>query len=245
MNAQISGVAGRTPAQRKLLRPEYFDRGLELLAFAAQLAQLPLLLARHARRLTSIDLSLAHPPAQCLCAHPQPARDPLDRPPLGLVVTDVLADQPHRPGLGVLVVPDRHRAILPSKEGGHKTRDGSFVPVRAWRGDHKIDLTGRQGFCKFVARGLAEVELHLGPAEIEDTIVRLRKTLVKAGYDAGAATIAAHLTRDPDVTTPLLLWEVGHVEGAAGHHRRRARRAQQKRGSVLALSGNDQLTESI
>jgi hypothetical protein len=149
------------------------------------------------------------------------------------------------PGLGVLVVPDRHRAILPSKEGVHKTRDGSFVPVRAWRGDHKIDLTGRQGFCKFVARGLAEVELHLGPAEIEDTIVRLRKTLVKAGYDAGAATIAAHLTRDPDVTTPLLLWEVGHVEGAAGHHRRRARRAQQKRGSVLALSGNDQLTESI
>uniref|UniRef100_UPI00195CA1B0 hypothetical protein n=1 Tax=Mycobacterium ostraviense TaxID=2738409 RepID=UPI00195CA1B0 len=33
--------------------------------------------------------------------------------------------QPHRPGLGVLVVPDRHRAILPSKEGAHKTRDGS------------------------------------------------------------------------------------------------------------------------
>jgi hypothetical protein len=37
----------------------------------------------------------------------------------------VLADQPHRPGLGVLVVPDRHRAILPNKGSAHKTGDGS------------------------------------------------------------------------------------------------------------------------
>jgi len=36
---------------------------------------------------------------------------------------------------------------------------------------------------------------------IEDQIVRLRKTLDKAGYDAGAATIAEHLARDPDITT--------------------------------------------
>jgi transposase InsO family protein len=35
---------------------------------------------------------------------------------------------------------------------------------------------------------------------IEDKIVRLRKTLAKAGYDAGAATIAGHLARDPAVT---------------------------------------------
>jgi transposase InsO family protein len=34
---------------------------------------------------------------------------------------------------------------------------------------------------------------------VEDTIVRLRKTLDKQGYDAGAATIAEHLTRDPSV----------------------------------------------
>ncbi len=32
---------------------------------------------------------------------------------------------------------------------------------------------------------------------LEDKIVRLRKTLDKQGYDAGAATIAEHLTRDP------------------------------------------------
>jgi transposase len=40
---------------------------------------------------------------------------------------------------------------------------------------------------------------HAVPAELEDKIVRLRKTLDKAGYDAGAATIAEHLARDPDV----------------------------------------------
>ena len=34
---------------------------------------------------------------------------------------------------------------------------------------------------------------------LEDKIVRLRKTLDKQGYDAGAATIAEHLTRDPRV----------------------------------------------
>ena len=36
--------------------------------------------------------------------------------------------------------------------------------------------------------------------EVEERIIRLRKTLAKAGYDAGAATIAEHLRRDPDIT---------------------------------------------
>jgi transposase InsO family protein len=40
---------------------------------------------------------------------------------------------------------------------------------------------------------------HAVPTEIEDKIVRLRKSLSKAGYDAGAATIASHLAGDPDV----------------------------------------------
>jgi transposase len=35
---------------------------------------------------------------------------------------------------------------------------------------------------------------------VEDKIVRVRKTLAKLGYDAGAATIAGHLARDPAVT---------------------------------------------
>jgi hypothetical protein len=49
---------------------EDFDRRLELAALAAQLAQLPPLLARHARRLTGVDLGLAHPLAQRLRVHP-------------------------------------------------------------------------------------------------------------------------------------------------------------------------------
>jgi transposase len=36
--------------------------------------------------------------------------------------------------------------------------------------------------------------------EVEDRIVRLRKTLTKRGLDAGADTIAAHLATDPNIT---------------------------------------------
>ena len=36
--------------------------------------------------------------------------------------------------------------------------------------------------------------------EVEDRIVRLRKTLTKRGLDAGADTIAAHLATDPSIT---------------------------------------------
>lgn len=37
------------------------------------------------------------------------------------------------------------------------------------------------------------------PNGVEDKIVRLRKTLDKQGYDAGATTIASHLAREPSV----------------------------------------------
>src|SRR5208283_3434112 len=104
---------------------QYFDGLFELSGLAAQLTQLPLLLARYSRRLTGIDLSLAHPLAQRLSAHPQPARDRPHRRPLRVIVITVLAEQPHRPVLRTRVVPDRHRAILPSKGSAHKTGDGS------------------------------------------------------------------------------------------------------------------------
>src|SRR6185437_5758126 len=41
------------------------------------------------------------------------------------------------------------------------------------------------------------------PIEVEDTIVRLRKTLDKQGFDAGAATVAEHLARDPAAVTKV------------------------------------------
>ena len=40
---------------------------------------------------------------------------------------------------------------------------------------------------------------HAVAPDVEERIIRLRKTLAKAGYAAGAATIAEHLHRDPDI----------------------------------------------
>ena len=40
---------------------------------------------------------------------------------------------------------------------------------------------------------------HTVAPDVEEAIIRLRKTLAKGGYDAGAATIAEHLHRDPDI----------------------------------------------
>jgi transposase InsO family protein len=48
-------------------------------------------------------------------------------------------------------------------------------------------------------------------AELEDKVVRLRKSLHKRGYDAGAATIAEHLARDPavtDVPATSTIWRI-------------------------------------
>jgi transposase len=47
--------------------------------------------------------------------------------------------------------------------------------------------------------------------ELEERIVRLRKTLDKAGYDAGAATIAEHLARDPDATKAPALYTIWRI----------------------------------
>jgi hypothetical protein len=59
---------------------------------------------------------LAHPLAQRLRVHPKPSRDRLHRHPLDVTVVAGLTGEPHRPGLGVSVVPARHRAaILPNK----------------------------------------------------------------------------------------------------------------------------------
>jgi hypothetical protein len=63
--------------------------------------------------------------------------------------------------------------------------------------------------------------------------VRLRKSLSKQGYDAGAATIAQHLTRDPTVTdVPAIstIWRILHERGSVTD-RRRARHAKRARDS--------------
>ena len=53
-------------------------------------------------------------------------------------------------------------------------------------------------------------------AAIEEAIVRLRKTLTKRGYDAGADTIAAHLATDASIThVPAVstIWRILHRRG--------------------------------
>ncbi|WP_156942868.1 hypothetical protein [Mycobacterium genavense] len=57
---------------------------------------------------------------------------------------------------------------------------------------------------------------HVVSAEVEDKIVGLRKSLSRRGYDAGAGTIAEHLTRDPTITNvPAIstIWCILHKRG--------------------------------
>lgn len=76
--------------------------------------------------------------------------------------------------------------------------------------DYDVSRTWVQQLCKrYQSEGAAAFEPrsrrpHHNPqavgTDLEERIVRLRKSLDKAGYDAGAATIAAHLARDPQLT---------------------------------------------
>ncbi len=56
---------------------------------------------------------------------PTAPKNGLHRRPLGLVVTAMPADQRHRPGFGVLVLPARHRAIFSQRKDVHETRNRS------------------------------------------------------------------------------------------------------------------------
>jgi transposase len=51
---------------------------------------------------------------------------------------------------------------------------------------------------------------------LEEHLVRLRKTLAKAGYDAGAATIAAHLARDPNIAKVPAVATIWRILGRRG-----------------------------
>jgi len=87
--------------------------------------------------------------------------------------------------------------------------------------DYEVSRYWVQQLCqRYLAEGAAAFEPRsrrphhnpqaVGPA-LEERIVRLRKSLDKQGYDAGAATIAAHLDRDPHVTkTPAVstIWRI-------------------------------------
>src|SRR5207244_2528276 len=109
-------------------RIEDLDGLLQLAVLALKLMDLPGRLAGHSGRLTLVYLGLADPLPQRLRCYPQPPCHRGDRRILRRVITSVLAHQPDRPGLGLLVVLDRHeRDILPNFGSTHETRDGSMI----------------------------------------------------------------------------------------------------------------------
>lgn len=76
--------------------------------------------------------------------------------------------------------------------------------------DYDVSRTWVQQLChRYDLEGAAAFEPHSRrphhnpravPTDLEERIVRLRKTLDKQGFDAGAETIAAHLANDPAIT---------------------------------------------
>ena len=63
-------------------------------------------------------------------------------------------------------------------------------------------------------RRVAGVQLAGPKHEVEDKLVRLRKSLSKQGYDAGAQTIAEHLARQiADVPAVSTIWRILHKRG--------------------------------
>jgi hypothetical protein len=114
------------PREETRGRLEDLDSSLQLAVLALKLPDLPGRLAADPGRLALVYLGLADPLAQRLCRHPQPPCHRGDRRILRRIITSVLAHQPDRLGLGLLVVLDRHeRDILPNFGSMHETRDGS------------------------------------------------------------------------------------------------------------------------
>jgi transposase len=97
-------------------------------------------------------------------------------------------------------------------EGRSKTAVGPDYEVSRQWVHQLVARYQAQGAAAFAPRSRRpHTNAHAISPELEERIVRLRKTLDKAGYDAGAATIAEHLARDPDVTkVPALstIWRI-------------------------------------
>lgn len=86
-------------------------------------------------------------------------------------------------------------------EGRSKSEVARDYGVSRWWVQQLVKRYQTQGHAAFESRSRRP---HHNPravaADVEDKVVWLRKILDKAGYDAGAATIAAHLVRDPNIT---------------------------------------------
>ena len=85
-------------------------------------------------------------------------------------------------------------------EGRSKSEVARDYEVSRWWVQQLVRRYETAGSAAFTPRSRRpHTNPHAITAELEDKIVRLRKTLDKAGFDAGAATITEHLARDPAV----------------------------------------------
>jgi hypothetical protein len=98
MNAQISGVAGRSPARRNRCRLEDFDGFLKLTILAFELFVLPRDIGGHSVTLAGVNLGLVDPAAQRFVGHSQPLGHRGDAGRAGVALLGMVGDQPHRPG---------------------------------------------------------------------------------------------------------------------------------------------------
>jgi transposase InsO family protein len=108
--------------------------------------------------------------------------------------------------------------------------------------DYDVSRTWVQQLCKrYLAEGAAAFEPrsrrpHHNPqavgADLEERIVRLRKSLDKHGYDAGAATVAAHLARDhtvAEVPAVSTIWRILRRRGFVASQPQKRPRSSWKR----------------
>jgi transposase InsO family protein len=96
-------------------------------------------------------------------------------------------------------------------EGRSKTAVARDYDVSRQWVHHLVTRYQAEGAAAFAPRSRRpHTNAHAINPELEERIVRLRKTLDKAGYDAGAATIAEHLTREGITNVPAVatIWRI-------------------------------------
>jgi hypothetical protein len=109
------GPLSRT--KKTCCRLEDLDGFLELTILAFELFVLPGDIGGHSVTLTGVDLGLVGPPSQRFVGHSQPLGHRGDAGRAGVVLLGMVGDQPHRPGLELVVVLPRHDANnLPRKK---------------------------------------------------------------------------------------------------------------------------------
>ena len=104
-------------------------------------------------------------------------------------------------------------------EGRSKARSHATTAYPATGSTNSSKRYEAEGAAAFTPRSRRpHTNPHAITDEVEERIIRLQ-TLAKAGYDAGAATIAEHLRRDPDITEgPRHLHHLAHPGPPRIHH---------------------------